>query len=112
MQACSLAIPAAILYKRKKSKHSAIVGMAVGVVFMVVVACFTNSYILLPAYAKAFHMPMDALIAMGTALNPEIDGLMGFVLLAVAPFNLLKGTLVSLVTILIYKRISIIIKNR
>ncbi len=112
VQACSLAIPAAILYKRKKSKHSAIVGMAVGVVFMVVVACFTNSYILLPAYAKAFHMPMDALIAMGTALNPEIDGLMGFVLLAVAPFNLLKGTLVSLVTILIYKRISIIIKNR
>ena len=77
----------------------------------VAVACFTNSFILLPAYAKAFHMPMDALIAMGTALNPRINGLTAFVLLAVAPFNLVKGTLVSVVTILIYKRVSTIIKN-
>ncbi len=111
MQACSLAIPAALIYKHKKSKNSAVLGMAAGVVLMVVVACFTNSFILLPAYAKAFHMPMDALIAMGTALNPRINGLTAFVLLAVAPFNLVKGTLVSVVTILIYKRVSTIIKN-
>lgn len=111
VQACSLAIPAALIYKRRKTKNSAVMGMAAGVVLMVAVACLTNSYILLPAYAKAFHMPMDALIAMGTALNPKIDGLTGFVLLAVAPFNLLKGTLVSLVTILIYKRVSVMIKS-
>ena len=86
-------------------------GMAAGVVLMVLVACFTNSFILLPAYAKAFHMPMEALIGMGTALNPRINGLTGFVLLAVAPFNLVKGLLVSLVTTLIYKRVSILIKN-
>ena len=111
VQACSLASPAALIYKHKKSKNSAVLGMAAGVVLMVAVACFTNSFILLPAYAKAFHMPMDALIAMGTALNPRINGLTAFVLLAVAPFNLVKGTLVSVVTILIYKRVSTIIKN-
>lgn len=112
IQACSLAVPAAIIYQRYKTKNSAVLGMVAGVVLMVIVACFTNSMILLPAYAKAFHMPIDSLIAMGTAVNPHINGLTAFVLLAVAPFNLLKGGLVSLITALIYKRVSIIIKTR
>lgn len=112
IQACSLAVPAAIIYQRYKTKNSAVLGMVAGVVLMVIVACFTNSMILLPAYAKAFHMPIDSLIAMGTAVNPHINGLTAFILLAVAPFNLLKGGLVSLITTLIYKRVSIIIKTR
>ena len=112
IQACSLAIPAALIYRHHKSKASAILGMAAGVAVMVLVGCFTNTYILLPTYARAFQMPMDALIGMGTALNPRINSLAAFVLLAVAPFNLLKGSLVSLVTALIYKRVSIVIKNR
>lgn len=112
IQACSLAIPAALIYKHNKTKNSAIIGMAAGVLTMVIVSCFTNTYIMLPAYAKAFHMPIEALVGMGTAVNPSINSLMTFVLLAVAPFNLLKGSLVSLVTALIYKRVSIIIKGR
>lgn len=112
VQACSLSVPAALLYAHKKTKHSAFAGMAIGVAVMVAVACLTNTYIMLPAYAKAFHMPIDALVAMGTAVNPRIDTLMAFVLLAVAPFNLLKGTVVALVTALIYKRVSVIIKGR
>ena len=56
-------------------------------------------------------LPMDALIGMGTAVNSHITDLMTFVLFAVAPFNLLKGVLVSLITALIYKKISIIFKG-
>lgn len=112
VQACSLSVPAALLYAHKKTKNSAFAGMAIGVAVMVAVACLTNTYIMLPAYAKAFHMPIDALVAMGTAVNPRIDSLMTFVLLAVAPFNLLKGAVVALVTALIYKRVSVIIKGR
>ncbi len=110
VQACSLSIPAALIYQRSKSRKSAIFGMAAGILTMVIIACVTNTYIMLPAYAKAFHMPIDNLVAMGTAVNPHINSLMAFVLLAVAPFNLLKGVLVGLVTTLIYKRVSIIIK--
>lgn len=112
IQACSIAVPAALIYKHNKTKHSAIIGMAAGVITMAVVACFTNTYIMLPAYAKAFHMPIDALVSMGTAVNPSINSLLTFVLLAVAPFNLLKGTLVAIVTALIYKRVSIVIKGQ
>jgi riboflavin transporter FmnP len=56
-------------------------------------------------------MPIDALIAMGTAVNPAINSLLTFVMLAVAPFNLLKGVLVSLITFLLYKRISRLVKG-
>lgn len=112
VQACSLSIPAALIYKHRKSKHSAMAGMAAGVAVMVAVACFTNTYIMLPAYAKAFHMPIEALVEMGTKVNPSINSLLTFVLLAVAPFNLLKGALVGIITALIYKRVSIMIKSR
>lgn len=111
VQACSLSIPAALIYQRNKSRKSAMLGIAAGIITMVIIACVTNTYIMLPAYAKAFHMPIDNLIAMGTAVNPHINNLMAFVLLAVAPFNLLKGVLVGLITTLIYKRVSIIIKS-
>ena len=50
------------------------------------------------------------LVAMGTAVNSHINSLLTFVLLSVAPFNLLKGFLVSLIVFLIYKKISPILQ--
>ena len=75
-----------------------------------VVGCFLNAFVLLPTYAKAFGMPIDALVGMGSAINGKITGLSTFVVFAVAPFNLLKGVLVSMIVFLIYKKISPIFK--
>ena len=69
--------------------------MAAGTVLMTVVGCFLNAFVLLPAYAKAFGMPIDGLVGMGTAVNKHITDLKTFVILAVGPFNLLKGVLVT-----------------
>lgn len=107
---CSLCVPAAIIYKKKKTRKSALTGMVVGTVLMVVIGCFINAYVMLPVYAKAFGLPIDALIQMGTAVNPNITSLTSFVIFAVAPFNLLKAVLVSLVVLLIYKKISPVFK--
>lgn len=109
---CSLVVPAAIIYKKNKTRKSALIGLAVGTVFMTALGCVLNAYLLLPAYATAFQWDIEKLIAMGTAVNPNINGMWSFIFLAVAPFNFLKGVLVSLVTLVIYKRISIILKNR
>lgn len=103
---CSLVVPAALIYKFKKTRTGAIVGMAAGTVFMTAVGCLLNAFVLLPTYAVAFGMPIDGLVQMGTAVNSAIDSLTTFVLFAVAPFNLLKGVLVSLIVFLIYKKIS------
>lgn len=107
----SFCLPAAFIYRKMHSKKGAIIGMAAGTIFMTLVGCFLNAYVLLPTYAKAFQMPIDALVAMGTAVNGHITSLFTFVAFAVAPFNLLKGVLASLVVALIYKKISPILKQ-
>lgn len=107
---CSLCLPAAIIYKRKKTRKGAMIGMAAGTALMVVIGCLINAYVMLPAYSAAFGLPIDALVQMGTAVNPNITSLSTFVIFAVAPFNLLKAVLVSLIVLLIYKKISPIFK--
>jgi len=103
---CSFIVPAGIIYKKMHNKKGAIIGMVSGTIIMTVLGCFLNAYLLLPTYAKAFEMPIDALIGMGTAVNASITNMLTFVAFAVAPFNLLKGVLVSIIVLLIYKKIS------
>ena len=103
---CAMIVPAGLIYQKKKSKKSAVIGMIAGTLFMAFIGCFLNAFVLLPAYGKAFGMPVDALVAMGTAVNPAINSLLTFVVLAVAPFNILKGLIVAVITFLLYKHVS------
>jgi len=108
---CSYVVPASLVYYYRKSKKNAVIGLVLGTVTCAVVGCLLNAYLLLPAYSKAFHMEIDALIAMGTAANKAIDSMFTFVLFATAPLNILKCGLVSVITMLIYKPISRILKG-
>lgn len=108
---CSFCIPAGIIYKKKRTKKGAILGLVVGTLMMTFLGCFINAYIMLPTYAKAFHIPIEGLVEMGTKVNASITDLFTFVMFAVVPFNLLKGVLVSIIVMLIYKKISPIIKR-
>ena len=108
---CSFCIPAGIIYQRKKSKKGAMIGLVSGTLIMTFLGCFINAYIMLPTYAKAFQIPIEGLIEMGTKVNASITDLFTFVMFEVVPFNLLKGVLVSIIVILIYKKISPIIKR-
>ncbi|MBR6526364.1 MAG: ECF transporter S component [Lachnospiraceae bacterium] len=107
---CALVVPASIIYRHKKSRKTAIIGMIVGSIFMAIAGIFINAYVMLPFFSQTV-MPMENIIAMGTAIHPSIDNVLTFCLLTVAPFNALKGILVSIVTILIYKKISILLKG-
>ena len=107
---CALVLPAAFIYKRKKTKKAAIIGLVTGTIFMTIFGCFINAYVMLPTYAKAFGMPIEALIELGSAVNASITDLFTFVMFAVVPFNLLKGVLDSVIVIAIYKKISPILK--
>lgn len=103
---CSLCVPAGLIYRRNRTRKNALIGMIAGTVLMTCIGCVINAFVLLPTYATIFNMPIDALVAMGTAVNSSITSLSTFVMFAVAPFNLLKGVLVSVVVFLIYKKIS------
>lgn len=103
---CSFCVPAALIYASHKSRKNALIGLVVGTLCMTVVGVVINYAVLLPAYSYFYNLPMEALIGMGSAIIPLIKDRLSFVLFATTPFNLVKGIVVSLVTMLIYKRIS------
>lgn len=94
-----------LLYHCKKSKSMALVGLAVGTVVMAVFGSAFNAFYLLPKFAQLYGMPLDAIIGMGTQVNPAITSVGTLVLFSVVPFNLLKGVVVSALTLVLYKRV-------
>ena len=102
---CSFVLPAAICYQATLSKKGAILSLALGTAVMSVFGSMFNAWYLIPKFSELFGMPMDAIISMGTAVNSAITSLPTLVLFAVVPFNILKGVLVSILTMLLYKRV-------
>lgn len=94
----------------KKNRKHAIIGTVIGTLVMTVFGSFFNAVYLLPKFSELYGIPLDSIIAMGTAINPSIDGVTGLVLMCVVPMNLLKGALVSTLTVLLYKKLSPILK--
>ena len=70
-----------------------------------------NAVYLLPTFAVMYGMPLDALIGMGTAINANVTDVFTFVAFCVAPLNLVKGGVVSVLTFALYKPLSPILKE-
>ena len=102
----ALVLPAELIYRHHKSRRNALLGMAVGTVCMIVIAVLVNWKIMIPFYMSAFGMPMEAVIGMATKALPFVDTEWKLLLCVTAPFNLLKGVVLSLLTFLLYKRLS------
>ncbi len=102
---CAFVVPVAFVYLKWHNKIGMLAGMAVGIVCLVALGSVVNYFVLLPVYAVVYGQPLEAFIAMGHALNPAIVDLQTFILYAVAPFNLLKGVVISILTGLLYNRI-------
>lgn len=103
---CTLVLPAVFIYHAHKSRHSAIVGLVFGTLCMSIFGSLFNAVYLLPKFSQLYDLPLDSIIAMGTAINGNITSLTTFVALAVAPLNLVKGALVSVLTVLLYKKVA------
>lgn len=108
---CSLILPASIIYMFKKTKRTAILSCVAGSIFMTVFGTAFNGIYLLPAFSALFGMPMDVILGMGTEINGHINSITTFVCFAVAPMNIIKSVAASVVTLLIYKPLSPILKN-
>ena len=107
---CCFVLPAGIIYKMHKTKKQAVIAMVSGTLIMAIAGAILNAFVLLPFYSQLYGMPMEALIEMGTKVNSHITNVFTFVAIAVVPFNLIKGFIVSLITALIYKRVRVIIR--
>ena len=109
---CSFILPASVIYAFHKTKKTAIVSCVAGTMVMTVFGTAFNAVYLLPAFSKLYGTPLDSLLALGSAVNPlaKEGNIISFVAACVAPLNLIKGAGVSLVTLLVYKPLSPILK--
>lgn len=103
---CSFALPATIVYHIYKTKKAAIAGLAVGTVVMTVFGTAFNAIYLVPKFAQLYGMPLDTIIAMGSAIWGSVEDIITFVVFCVAPLNLVKGIAISALTMLLYKRVA------
>lgn len=87
---CAYVLPPVIMYHQKKSKRTAIIGMAISSVFTGIVAIFTNLYIIIPFYMALMGQDMSYFVAMCTEVNPLISNVFTLAILGILPFNLIK----------------------
>ncbi len=109
---CAFVIPAGLIYKRSKTRKNALLAMLAGTLCFSLMGIFSNYRIMFPFYTKVSGIPMEAIVAMCQKILPFVDSEFKVILLSVTPFNLLKGILVSVVTFLLYKRLSPILHGR
>jgi len=111
---CALVVPAAWIYKRNKTIKTAIKGLVIGSLCMVVLASLVNYFVMIPLYveifAKRFSITADQslqnIIQMSAEENQGIADLNTLILFGIVPFNIIKVIIVSLLTFVTYKRVS------
>ena len=103
---CSLVLPATIIYHFHKTRRSAIIGLITGTLVMAIFGSAFNAVYLLPKFAELYGMPLDVIVGLGTNIHGSINSVSSFVMLCVAPLNLVKGAVVSVLTMLLYKHVA------
>jgi riboflavin transporter FmnP len=102
----ALVVPAGWVYLKYKTKKGALKGLVAGVLSMAVVASLSNYFLVLPLYQKVLGMPLEVIVESSAQVNSAIVDIRSLIIFGITPFNLVKGTAVSIVTILLYKRLS------
>ena len=104
-------LPAVLYYRKHRTKRGALVGIILGAVFSIVVAIFTNLYIIFPFYIKLYGMNWDGIVAMFSAVNPWIKDIPTMVAFSVVPFNLISRTITAVLAFITYKKLSVPLKK-
>lgn len=108
---CAFVVPASFVYFLRKSRKNAIIGLSIGTAITAIAGGILNAYMLLPKYAELMGKNMEYFISAGTEKNKYINNISTFIFLGVVPFNIIKCAMVSVIAIVVYKKISHILKG-
>ncbi|MFA5523959.1 MAG: ECF transporter S component [Tissierellales bacterium] len=97
---------AGVIYQRDKTFKGALIGMIAATIAMTLVASLLNYFLLIPFYAKLFGVSVDQYVELGAQVNRFVTDYKSFILYGIVPFNFLKGVMISVITIPLYKRVS------
>ncbi|MCQ2797921.1 MAG: ECF transporter S component [Bacilli bacterium] len=103
-------VPATLVYKHKRNLKGVAIGLGISTLLQIVIATVLNIYVMLPFYMSVMGLPEAAIKGMCMAANPAIinslpDWKWGYGLLAVVPLNVIKDSIVIVVTFIVYRSI-------
>lgn len=105
-------VPAGLVYKYHRTKRSALMGAIVGTVSASLVSVPVNYCITYPVYLRIFNISRDEIVKIYSALFPWVDSLINALVTINLPFTLFKGIVNVIITFLIYKPLSPILKEK
>ncbi|NMA66929.1 MAG: ECF transporter S component [Clostridiaceae bacterium] len=111
---CAFVVPAAIIYKRNKNIKTAIIGLIVGSISMVIISTFMNYLVIIPLYIKifaeqfgmTFDQSLQSIVESGAQKNSGIIDFKTLILFGIVPFNAIKVIIISILTFITYKKVS------
>ena len=113
---CCFVLPAGLIYKFKKNRWTALISALTGAAAMAIISLASNYFVMYPVYQN--FLPIDAIIGMYADIFPGIFNLIPgapplFTCLLIfnVPFTFVRGLLDAVLTFLVYKRISPLIKG-
>lgn len=106
----SLVLPAGLVYKLKKDRAGALIGSIAGAVFASAISIPVNIFITYPVYASLMGSE-EKILALYRAILPSVKTLSQAIIVFNTPFTLVKGAVNVLITFLLYKRLSPVIKG-
>ena len=107
----SFVLPASFIYQQKKTKKTAIQGLLVSIICTSLLAIIFNLFLIFPLYLKVLNLKMVDLINMIHVVSPLVKDVFTMIVFSLLPFNLFKYSIVSMITMLSYKKLSILFKE-
>ena len=97
------------VYRFKKSRKGALIGSVLGAFVMGIFSIIFNYFLVYPIYYN--FMPQDAILAAYQLIFSGVKNILQCLIVFNAPFTFIKGMLSVVITFIIYKRISPILKG-
>ena len=99
----AMAVALWLITRNNKDVKKVVIGCVAATAALIVAGAITNAYMLIPFYAKVM-MPLEAILDMCQKVNPNITSVTSYVVWGVVPFNAIKGVILSIITVLLYKK--------
>lgn len=103
--------PAVLLYHKFKSKKGAIISLTTGTIITSIISIIMNVVVIFPLYISLTELDLATIVGMTSSLNPYVTDIVSLMLFSMLPFNLFKYGVTSIITFLLYKKLSSVIKN-
>lgn len=104
-------LPASCIYRKERTRDNAIIGLIVSVIFTSLLSIISNIYFIFPLYGKMFGMSMSDIVNMVIVTNPLVKDIPTMIIFSLLPFNILKYTVISIITMMSYKKLSYLFKK-